>query len=133
MVELLVVILIIGLLATIAIPAFLGQKSKADDAAAKSQVRTAQIAMEVVGSDNNGNYSSGTVSQLRSVEPSLNDTSTATLSETTAPGSSSYSVVSTSNTTGDSFTITRSGQSVSRTCSAGTGPGAPGGCAGGTW
>lgn len=39
LVELLVVILIIGILATIALPAFLGQRQKAQDGTAKSNVR----------------------------------------------------------------------------------------------
>ena len=39
LIELLVVILIIGILAAIAIPAFLTQRSKGQDAAAKSDVR----------------------------------------------------------------------------------------------
>ena len=38
LIELLVVILIIGILAAIAIPAFLSQTSKANDSAAKTQV-----------------------------------------------------------------------------------------------
>src|SRR5437660_3368336 len=39
LIELLVVILIIGILAAIAIPAFLGQRSKGQDASAKSNAR----------------------------------------------------------------------------------------------
>ena len=46
LIELLVVILIIGILAAIALPAFLNQRGKAQDTEAKSAARTAQTAME---------------------------------------------------------------------------------------
>jgi type IV pilus assembly protein PilA len=46
LIELLVVILIIGILAAIAIPAFLSQRSKGQDAAAKSNVRNMVSQME---------------------------------------------------------------------------------------
>ena len=46
LIELLVVILIIGILAAIAIPAFLTQRSKGQDAAAKSDVRNLVSQME---------------------------------------------------------------------------------------
>src|SRR3990172_1941277 len=48
LIELLVVIIIIAILAAIAIPTFLGQRAKAQDAAAKSLVRNAMTAMETV-------------------------------------------------------------------------------------
>ena len=51
LIELLVVILIIGILAAIALPAFLNQREKAQDTAAKSDVRTAQTAMETYYTD----------------------------------------------------------------------------------
>ena len=46
LIELLVVIIIIAILAAIAIPTFLGQRQKAQDAAAKSLVRNAMTAIE---------------------------------------------------------------------------------------
>ena len=46
LIELLVVIIIIAILAAIAIPTFLGQRQKAQDAAAKSLVRNAMTPME---------------------------------------------------------------------------------------
>ena len=53
LIELLVVILIIGILAAIAIPAFLNQKGKAYDSNAKSDARTAATAQETYFTDNN--------------------------------------------------------------------------------
>ncbi len=52
LIELLVVILIIGILAAVAIPAFLNQKGKANDANVKTDINTAQTALETFYTDN---------------------------------------------------------------------------------
>ena len=56
LIELLVVMLILGILAAIALPAFFNQKSKADDAKAKEEAHTAQVAMETCGTEHGGEY-----------------------------------------------------------------------------
>jgi type IV pilus assembly protein PilA len=135
LIELLVVILIIGILAAVAIPTFLNQRGKAYDSNAQSQVKTAQIAEETFATNNNGNYTA-TASDLQSIEPSLNDTSSASLTSVSIPSGSAYQVVSTAAHTGDKFTITESTTGTeANTCSAGTGgSGSPGTCpTSGTW
>ena len=133
LIELLVVILIIGILAAIAIPSFLNQKGKANDAAAKSQARTAQTAAETLATDNNGSYANTTVSALQGVESTLKDTGSASLS-VSGVSAGGYTVTSTSKTTGDAFSITRNADgTVTRSCAVGTGSGNPGGCNNSSW
>ena len=75
LIELLVVILIIGILAAIAIPAFLNQRGKAYDAATKTQLRTAQTAEETYSTDNGvftaANTGNGSTDPLVKIEPAL--------------------------------------------------------------
>jgi type IV pilus assembly protein PilA len=132
LIELLVVILIIGILAAIAIPAFLNQKSKASDAAAKSQVRTAQTAMETFSTDNNGSYLTATIAKLQEIEPTLNDVSSATASIVGVPTATGYEVKSVSKATEDSFSIKNEAGTITRTCVAKNAAN-KGGCPAGVW
>jgi type IV pilus assembly protein PilA len=75
LIELLVVIIIIAILAAIAIPTFLGQRNKANDASAKSLVRNAMTAMETIYVDGR-DFSQATAtsvasSTLAAIEPSI--------------------------------------------------------------
>jgi type IV pilus assembly protein PilA len=56
LVELLVVVLIIGILAAVALPTFLGQRDKGFDADAKSNARNVQTLVESCGLSQAGNY-----------------------------------------------------------------------------
>ena len=56
LIELLVVILIIGVLAAIAIPAFLNQRQGAWESQVKSDLANAVIAAETYSTNNNGSY-----------------------------------------------------------------------------
>jgi type IV pilus assembly protein PilA len=115
LIELLVVILIIGILAAIAIPTFVTQKGKASDAGAKSYVRHLQTAQEAYYTDNDAYASS--LAALQSIEQALNQVP----SRTTAPTASSsprggFTVTATS-TTNVTYTITRASDGrVSRSC-----------------
>jgi type IV pilus assembly protein PilA len=132
LIELLVVILIIGILAAVAIPAFLNQKSKADDAAAKSQVRTAQTAMETYSSDHNGSYVGASEAELKAIEPTLADTSSATFTVVGVPSANGYEVKSVSKASEDSFTIKNAAGTITRTCVAKSASN-KGGCPTGSW
>lgn len=70
LIELLVVIIIIAILAAIAIPTFLGQRQKAQDAAAMTIVRNALTVVESENIDAK-DYSAITAGQLSAIEPSI--------------------------------------------------------------
>jgi type IV pilus assembly protein PilA len=116
LIELLVVILIIGILAAIAIPSFLNQKGKANDTSAKSQARTAETAAETYSTDNGGVYTGLEEKKLEAIEPTLKETTSATLT-VTGVSANEYTVTSTAKATGDAFSIKRTstGQ-VERSC-----------------
>jgi type IV pilus assembly protein PilA len=86
LIELLVVIIIIAILAAIAIPTFLGQRQKAQDAAAKSLVRNAMTALESAYVDAR-TYAPATVDHatLLAIEPSINFVAAGAACATTVP------------------------------------------------
>jgi type IV pilus assembly protein PilA len=70
LIELLMVIIIIAILAAIAIPTFLGQRGKAQDAAARSLVRNAMTAIEA-GYVDRQDFTLVTLADLQGIEPSI--------------------------------------------------------------
>jgi type IV pilus assembly protein PilA len=118
LIELLVVILIIGILAAIALPAFLNQRGKAQDTEAKSAVRTAQTAMETFYTDEQDYFAD--VAKLRAIEPALSSGAANTLTVTGGAdgvGDAGYTLAVTSKT-GNTFTIEKAATTavVTRTC-----------------
>jgi type IV pilus assembly protein PilA len=114
LIELLVVILIIGILAAIALPAFLSQRSKGQDADAKSSSRNLVSHVE----------SFYATEQTYAGAAASNDVTNSGLDlgagsgqvEITAAGANTYTIVGHSKSGGD-FTISKAANGVlSRTC-----------------
>jgi type IV pilus assembly protein PilA len=70
LIELAVVILIIGILLAIAIPTFLGVRSRAQNKSAQSSLRNSLVAAKTAYSDT-GAYTTGSFAALASIEPSI--------------------------------------------------------------
>ena len=132
LIELLVVILIIGILAAIALPAFLNQRGKAQDTEAKSQVRTMQTAMETYYTDEH-TYLGADLPALQAIEPSLTPPSATKGAQplvTVAGTATTYTIKSTSETTNTYLIAKAAAGSVARTCTVAKKFGCP---SGGTW
>lgn len=116
LVEVLVVMVIIGLLAAIAIPSFFKQHSKAEDAGAKESARSAQTAMETYSTDHSGSYSGVAVADLQTIEPTVRpSTEIRGTGGTGTPGNNDYRVTVTSGD-GRTFSVDRDGGTLTYPC-----------------
>jgi type IV pilus assembly protein PilA len=130
LIELLVVVLIIGILAAIALPAFLGQRAKGQDSAAKSDARNMVSQMESFYVEK-GTYAGGP-----GTNPGLNVGSgegQVEIDTTYAADENGYKVVAHSKS-GNTFNITKDKTSgkLTQDCST-TGGTTKGGCNSGSW
>ena len=100
LIELLGVIIIIGILAAIAIPVFLGQRHKGYDAAAKSDLRNLANFEEVYLSDYN---SYGTLADILATEPRVFATKTVTLTVVRIDGVNGYCLSASSSGSGKTW------------------------------
>jgi prepilin-type N-terminal cleavage/methylation domain-containing protein len=113
-VELLVVILIVGILAAVALATLLNQRGKAQDAEAKTTAVTAAKAIEAYSTDHGGEYQDATPADLAKIEVSLGQARNLDVTST----ATTYTVsVDSAAAAGAHFTIERKADGTSvRTC-----------------
>jgi type IV pilus assembly protein PilA len=115
LIELLVVILIIGILAAIALPAFLNQREKAQDTEAKTAARTAQTAIETYYTDTQ-DYATVAQADIERIEPSLKD-AYVDLNLSVVGNATGYVITAQSKGKNQTtFTITSTAGETTRTC-----------------
>jgi type IV pilus assembly protein PilA len=112
LIELMVVIFIIGILAAIAIPAFLNQRVAAWDASVKSDLSSAAIAATSYAASNSGSYNGLSATTLTTY--GFNSTSGNVVGTITVTGSGSGYTMTEKNPnsgTGHTFTLTNGSMS----------------------
>jgi type IV pilus assembly protein PilA len=123
LIELLLVMLILGILAAITWPAYVGQRAKGQDAGAKSDARSMLSQVEACET------TTGDYSECESGDSALDDGGFAT-SVTAVAVAGGYDITATSHS-GNVFSIHRRNNVVTRSCTdAGT---TKGGCDSGSW
>ena len=115
MIELLVVLTIVVILASIGLPAFLSQRAKAHDTDAKATTRTAVGAIEVYYQDHDSSYVGVTTAALEAIEPAL-----ASARNLVVTGTADEFTISVDSASGDAgggpFEVKRTNGSTERTC-----------------
>jgi prepilin-type N-terminal cleavage/methylation domain-containing protein len=113
MVELIVVLLVVGILATIAMPGFLTQRSKGEDTEAQAMIRNATIALRTHEIDND--TFAATRADLEEIEPAIGEATP----DFGVSGTATTFTITERSHSGTDFTLTRDGTGkMTRTCTA---------------
>jgi type IV pilus assembly protein PilA len=111
LVELLVVLLLLAILATIALPAFIGQRAKGQDTEAQATLRTVALALATHHADED-TYSA-TKAELIAIEPAIGEATP----DLDVDGTADTFEITEMSASGTAFTLVRAdGGELTRTC-----------------
>ena len=123
LIELLVVILIIGILAAIALPAFLGQRAKGQDSDAKSNARNLVSEIESCFATEENYTLCDTSGELGTISITIGSgTGAAQISSATSQGG--YTIIARSES-GNTFSIAKNAGAITRSCAVTADAGCP--------